>query len=86
MVGIGWYTKAPNPGGFREVLDSSGDPIVDGQGVTQLEFVRPSLLPNFTYDLIPSLITLAGLACILFAIFRVIRPVTQNRRIRSRGS
>src|SRR6188768_392518 len=75
MIGIGWYIKAPNPGGFREVLDSSGAPILDGKGIPQLEFVPPSLLPNFSYDLIPSLITLAGVACILFAVYKLIRCV-----------
>ena len=80
MIGIGWFTKAPNAGGFREVLDSSGTPILDGQGAPQLEFVPPSLIPNFTYDLIPSLITLAGVGCILFSVFMVIRPVTPKRK------
>ena len=75
MIGIGWFTKAPNSGGFREVLDSSGAPILDGKGVPQLEFVPPSLIPNFSYDLIPSLITLVGVACILFGVLKVIRYV-----------
>lgn len=84
MFCIGWFTKSPNPGGFREVLDYVGVPILDNQGVPLLEFVRPSPLSNFTHDPMPNLITLAGIACILFSVLKVIRLGTQKiERIRT---
>ena len=73
LIGMGWLAKAPYAGAFRNVLDSRGVPVLDEKGIPKLEFVPPSLLSNFSHDLIPSLITLAGVACILSGVLKVIR-------------